>query len=319
MAEKFDLHTHTQFSDGKAPLELNVRSAEAAGLVAFAVTDHLFSPGQISGGAPIAEYLDAIAAAQEKTAVRLLRGVEAQALDASGRTAVDGPTRAALEIVLCDLGGQTRGIFRDAPDSSAEFYENVRRCYIGLAENPSIDVIAHPFNLGRLGRGITPGNLPRSLVAEVVEAMALSGTAFEVMNDNHYWFPEILGRSDRRGVRRDRGDGRRDRLPAERRLRRALPPGSRPSDLGLGDTAAGGSRRVQAGRLAPIRELADHAEHELESGAGERASCAVARQSIAAHEWINSHLHLGYDERRTARFPVAPFATERLPVIATYS
>lgn len=191
MAEKFDLHTHTPFSDGKAPLELNARSAEAAGLVALAVTDHLFSPGQVSGGALLDEYLAAIAAEQEKTVVRLLRGVEAQALDATGRTAVDAATREALEIVLCDLGGQTRGIFRDAPESSAAFYENVRRCYVGLAEDPAIDVIAHPFNLGRLSRAITPGNLPRSLVAEVVAAMAQSGTAFEVMNDNHYWFPEI--------------------------------------------------------------------------------------------------------------------------------
>ncbi len=191
MAEKFDLHTHTPFSDGKAPLELNVRSAEAAGLAAMAVTDHLFTPGHLSGGAPLDEYLASIAAAQEKSAVRLLRGVEAQALDASGRTAMDAASRESLELVLCDLGGQTRGIFREAPDLNAEFFENVRRCYVGLAEDPAIDVIAHPFNLGRLGRGITPGNLPRSLVAEVVSAMAESGTAFEIMNDNHYWFPEI--------------------------------------------------------------------------------------------------------------------------------
>lgn len=191
MAERFDLHTHTPFSDGKAPLGMNVRSAEAAGLVAMAVTDHLFSPGRISGGATLDEYLAAIAEAQETTSVRLLRGVEAQALDAAGATAVDAEARGRLEIVLCDLGGNTRGIFEDAPASSAALLESVRRCYLGLAENPLIDVLAHPFNLGRLGRDISPSGLPRSLVAEVVGAMAANGKAFEVMNDFHYWYPDL--------------------------------------------------------------------------------------------------------------------------------
>ncbi len=186
-----DLHCHTTFSDGRSSLDLCVRAAEAEGLAALAITDHLYEPGRLSGGRPLDEYLAAIAAAQERTPVRLLRGVETTALDAAGTPAIDAETRARLELVLCDLSGRTAGIFRDAPAGEAGFFEHLRRCLTGLCENPLVDVLAHPFNVGRLGRGLAPDTLPRSLVEEICAAAAAHSTAFEVMNDLPWWFPEV--------------------------------------------------------------------------------------------------------------------------------
>jgi histidinol phosphatase-like PHP family hydrolase len=186
-----DLHSHTTFSDGKTPLELSVRAAEANGLAALAITDHLWQPGRVSGGTSIDEYVAAIDAAQAATTVQLLRGVETTALDAHGTPGIDEATAARLDLVLCDLGGRTRGLFVDGPAEQAAFYEALRRCLVAVCEHRLIDVLAHPFNVGRLQRNLAPDTLPRSLVGEVCAAAAAHDTAVEVMNDMHYWFPEV--------------------------------------------------------------------------------------------------------------------------------
>jgi histidinol phosphatase-like PHP family hydrolase len=186
-----DLHSHTTFSDGKTTLDLSVRAAEIAALEALAITDHLWQPGAVSGGTRIADYLAAIGVAQAHTMVHLLRGVETTVIDAIGTAGVDEETARQLDLVLCDMGNRTRGLFVDGPTDQAAFLEALRRSMVAVCENPLIDVFAHPFNVGRLKRGLTPATLPRSLVEEVCAAAAANGTAFEIMNDMHYWFPEL--------------------------------------------------------------------------------------------------------------------------------
>jgi DNA polymerase (family 10) len=186
-----DLHSHTTFSDGKTSLALSARAAEAAGLEALAITDHQWQPGAVAGGAALSEYLAAIAAVQARTPVRLLRGVESTAVDAAGTPAIDAETARPLDLVLCDMGGRTRGLFVDGPSAQTAFLEGLRRAMVAICEHPLVDVFAHPFNVGRLGRDLAPATLPVRLVEEVCAAAAATGTAFEVMNDMQYWFPEL--------------------------------------------------------------------------------------------------------------------------------
>jgi histidinol phosphatase-like PHP family hydrolase len=186
-----DLHSHTTFSDGKSSLELCVRAAEAHGLSVLAVTDHYWQPGVMPNGDPVDTYLAAIEDVQRRSPVRLLRGVETTALAADGVPAIEAETAARLDIVLCDLGGKTRGVFSSAPEGESAFLEALRRCMVGVASSQLVDVFAHAFNVGRLSRGLAPDTLPRSLVAEVCAACAAHNTAFEVMNDLPWWFPEI--------------------------------------------------------------------------------------------------------------------------------
>jgi histidinol phosphatase-like PHP family hydrolase len=188
--DRVDLHSHTTFSDGKSSLDLCVRAAEAAGLAVLAITDHLWQPGALPNGTAD-EYLAAIERAQERTAVTLLRGVETTALDSEGTPAIDEETASRLNLVLCDLGGKTRGVFVDAPSQMVAFLDALRRCMVGVAAHRLVDVLAHPFNVGRLNRGLAPDDLPPSLVEEVSAACAASGTAFEIMNDLPWWFPEV--------------------------------------------------------------------------------------------------------------------------------
>jgi histidinol phosphatase-like PHP family hydrolase len=157
----------------------------------LAITDHLWRPGFVSGGSSLDEYLAALTAAQQHTSVHLLRGVETTAIDANGTPAIDDATARRLDVVLCDLGGRTRGLFADGPATLAAFLAALGRCMVAVCEHPLIDVFAHPFNVGRLQHQLTPATLPRTLVEEVCAAAAAHGTAFEVMNDMHYWFPEV--------------------------------------------------------------------------------------------------------------------------------
>ena len=186
-----DLHSHTTFSDGKSSLELCVRAAEAHGLTALAVTDHYWQPGVMPNGQPVDAYLAAIDEIQQRSPVRLLRGVETTALDADGVPAIEVETAARLDIVLCDLGGKTRGVFSGAPDGETAFLAALRRCMVSVASSALVDVFAHPFNVGRLNRGLAPDMLPRSLVEEVCAACAAHDTAFEVMDDLPWWFPDV--------------------------------------------------------------------------------------------------------------------------------
>lgn len=190
-ALSYDLHSHTTFSDGRSALDLCVRAAECAGLEALAITDHMFEPGRLRAGATLEAYLLAIEAAQRCSSVRLLRGVETTALDADGVAGIDDATAARLDIVLCDLGGMTRGVFSDAPVREADFLDALRRCMVGVCADPRVHVLAHPFNVGRLKRGLAPDSLPTALVDEVCAAAAAHHTAFEVINDVPWWFPEV--------------------------------------------------------------------------------------------------------------------------------
>ncbi|MGW1227001.1 PHP domain-containing protein [Streptomyces sp. NPDC001478] len=79
-ALRTDLHTHTDFSDGRDPLDRVVAAAESAGLDTLVLTDHVRADT-----AYLPRYVAAVRAARTTTPVRLVCGVEAKIMDTSGR------------------------------------------------------------------------------------------------------------------------------------------------------------------------------------------------------------------------------------------
>lgn len=185
-----DLHTHTIWSDGASSIPLHVLEARAFELDAVAITDHYTPGSKISESqADFDRYLAEIE--KERSAqqdVIVIKGAEATALDATGRSSIDERHAASLEWVLCDLGDLSEGTLRNTPADKQKYIENVIRTYLGLCDVPYLDAIAHPFNTGNTRPSALPADYPPHLLRELAAKMAAKGKVFDVMNDMIYWF-----------------------------------------------------------------------------------------------------------------------------------
>lgn len=185
-----DLHTHTTWSDGAHSVALTVLEARAYELDAIAVTDHYYP------GTPLAADDDALR--RYRTEIRreragqddvlVLAGIEATALDATGRISLEARRAEGLEWVLCDLGGHSEGTLRNPPADRRAYVDGVIRTYMGLCDVPYLDAIAHPFNTGNTVPCALPEDYPERLLRELAGKMAATRVAFDVMNNTIFWF-----------------------------------------------------------------------------------------------------------------------------------
>lgn len=130
-----DLHTHT-ISSGHAYSTVmeNARAAADRGLEMIAITDH----GPTMPGAPhIYHFGNQRVIPDELFGVRVLKGVEANVIDRSGKLDLPDDRLAALDIVLAGLHTVC------TPNGSVE--ENTEMM-INAIKNPWVDVIVHPGN-----------------------------------------------------------------------------------------------------------------------------------------------------------------------------
>lgn len=182
----YDGHTHSIFSDGRNSLEENARAAEAVGLRVMVAADHYY-PERLE----LRDYVQAIVETDARSPVKIIPGLEVTIQDAEGRLILVETEARLVQWVLADLGGSTRGIAVDPPASVDRFFANVFRCYQAVVANPLVNVLAHPFNLGRFPATCTPAQLPRNALRELAAAMAAQDVAFEIMNQMYWWFPDM--------------------------------------------------------------------------------------------------------------------------------
>jgi histidinol phosphatase-like PHP family hydrolase len=185
-----DLHTHTLYSDGAHPISLHVLEARAFELDAIAITDHYAPGGKIQKSEEeFDRYLAEIGQNRAgQSDVIVLQGVEATALDATGKISIDEKHAARLEWILCDLGGFSEGTLLHPPADKQKYIENVVRTYMGLCDVTYLDAIAHPFNTGNTAPPALPADYPPRLLRELAAKMAEKKKVFDVMNDTIYWF-----------------------------------------------------------------------------------------------------------------------------------
>lgn len=181
----YDLHLHTTFSDGKSPLDDVVRAAVANGLDCIALTDHIV-PGSKN------DWLDAYrqAADQYQSDLLILVGAEGCILEPEGDISVDAELRAKLDILLVDFGFHTNKIFKNCT-SREQVLADIKTAMYSLCDNPLVDIVAHPFNLGRTPMAFSPGDIPDNMLHDIAAKFADTGTIFEIMNTMTFWFPKI--------------------------------------------------------------------------------------------------------------------------------
>jgi putative hydrolase len=189
MSIPYDCHTHTIFSDGRNSVEENVRQAEAMGLELVVISDHYW-PGDDDLSLRVARIVDADA----QSPIQVVPGVEVTAQDPFGTIPLTDHEAGLVRFVLADMGGSTKGVALDPPAGLDRYLANVFRTELALVQNPLVDALAHPFNLGRYPATVTPAQLPRSGLREVAAALAEADKFFEIMNQMSWWFPDMSER-----------------------------------------------------------------------------------------------------------------------------
>jgi len=185
-----DLHSHTTWSDGAHSLPLHVLEARAYELDAMAVTDHYVPGSKLHDSEEqldaYLEQIDRERAGQDDC--RIIKGVEATVLDATGRISIDARHAERLEWVLCDLSGHSEGTLRHTPADKQAYMENVIRTYLGLCDVDYLDAIAHPFNTGNTTPAAAPADYPERLLRELAAKMAEKRKVFDIINSMIFWF-----------------------------------------------------------------------------------------------------------------------------------
>lgn len=165
-----DLHVHSNWSDGSAPIEEMMRAAQALGHDYCALTDHSPRLRVANGLSPerLREQLDVIDALRDTVApMRILTGIEVDILD-DGSLDQEPELLERLDVVVASVHSKL------AMDAGA-----MTRRMVKAVQNPHTDVLGHCT--GRLvtgGRGTRPES--KFDAVKVFHACRESGTAVEI-------------------------------------------------------------------------------------------------------------------------------------------
>ena len=130
-----DLHSHTTWSDGKAPLDAMVEGARNLGYAYLAITDHsprITVTHGLDGARLRAQRAEIDELARRSDGLTILQGVEVDILE-DGTLDLPDETLAALDVVIASPHVRLR------MDRSAMTERMLR-----ALENPHVDVIGHP-------------------------------------------------------------------------------------------------------------------------------------------------------------------------------
>jgi DNA polymerase (family 10) len=164
-----DLHTHTDWSDGRATMGEMVAGAEAAGHDYLGVTDHATGPGMVGGVGldddEIREQLPEIREAGDDADIEVFAGIEAN-IGADGSVSVADDVLADLDIVVA------------APHAALDGDGTDR--LVAACEHPAVDIVGHPT-----GRRLTERAGLDVGIERLAGVAAETGTALEINANPH--------------------------------------------------------------------------------------------------------------------------------------
>ena len=160
-----DLHSHTNWSDGRYPMEEMVAMAQTRGLEYLAITDHSPSATVANGLSPdmLIAHNTAVRELSESSGMRLLTGTEMD-IKPDGSLDYSDELIADLDIVIASIHS---GMDQD----SAKMTQRV----IDSMESPHVDIICH-LTARLLGKR-SPVEID---IAAVLEAAVRTGTVMEI-------------------------------------------------------------------------------------------------------------------------------------------
>ena len=215
---RYDLHTHSTYSDGKDTLEANIEAAIKKGLTKIGLTDHAYRH-QLEG-VPLGrldDYLSEAYALKEKYKkdIDVIVGMEFNLLDIEGRVDIPKGYEKAFELKL--LGSHKAARYGDMKSyyyllmvqalkkerQPKKVIEIATGAYIKAVERYKIDILAHPgyvtrVDMGRLaavcektGTLIEINARHQNMTDTDIRAVLDTGAKFILGSDGHR--PEAIG------------------------------------------------------------------------------------------------------------------------------
>lgn len=246
-----DYHTHTPYSHGKNTVEENALAAKEKGLKAIGITDHGFSHVFFGLRRKKVPFLQAeCKAAQEKTGVKVLVGMEANIRGESGLTDITEKDYDDFDLFIAgkhvcityQTFGDVRRYFfgnliqdklKKGKNAPKKLIEYNTRAYINTIKNNPVDIISHlgykcPCNAAEVakcardyGTYIELNSKKNHLTDEELAAVCDTGVRFVLNSDAHsaYRVGDIAPAEEqikRVGVPLERIDNIDGRLPSLR-------------------------------------------------------------------------------------------------------
>ena len=179
----FDLHTHTQYSDGRNNVAEMLNAAEANGVAGFVLADHVFSNQQAE------KLLEEYGSLERDTApVPYLFGCETAVGTLDGKACVSQEMLEKFELVLMDCNNILFSQLKDFSGNPETLCDRLCDTLIAAAgNNPAVTIMAHPFNFGRNPLNLSLKYFTDERVGKVAEAFRKNGKVFEIMNQMYYW------------------------------------------------------------------------------------------------------------------------------------
>lgn len=180
----YDFHVHTYLnghSDPAQDVSTILARAEALGLRAIAITEHVTEPAHVAWVQEIARLVE-----RQRGSCRVIVGAEVDVdTDAGdGRLVVepDGLMQLVLGSMHLFPGTRLMPHLGQPPDlSRRQIIDRWSRAFLGLASNPKVDIIAHPGAL--IGNALPAEDFAPDVLEVFAEAARLSaahGIAWEV-------------------------------------------------------------------------------------------------------------------------------------------
>jgi len=88
------------------------------------------------------------------------------------------------------MGFNTDRIFKNC-STKEQVLRDVETALLNLCENPWLDIMPHPFNLGRIPIPLVPSDFPEAVLHGIADRFARRNKIFEIMNTQYFWFPAL--------------------------------------------------------------------------------------------------------------------------------
>jgi len=176
-----DLHMHSVYSDGKSCIRDMIRQAETNGLDAIAITDHYHKIEDLS------RYVNEIKEEAKNFSIRVLVGLEIHPTENFTLPTVGKRTQ-GIDLILGDPLGKAFSYLNQL--CKEELLEHFADMYKGICENPEVDVVAHPLNLGRFEKIKLFSDIDSWLLEHIIKEAKKGGKFLEVMSGMSWWYPK---------------------------------------------------------------------------------------------------------------------------------
>ena len=187
---KYDLHTHTEYSDGHLTVREQIRSAEGMGLDYLAITDHYYD-GMPLDPALFEKYIKEIESENDQSSVHVFKGLEVTVVNTNGDLSCPGEIMDRVDIVLAELSRTTEGVFVNPPGDRHKLIDNVTKCMIEGCRHDVVDAFAHPFNVGKLAIPLRPLEFTEPRIQEIARVFFETNTAFNIITPMVLWYPHM--------------------------------------------------------------------------------------------------------------------------------